>query len=162
METKFKQKDCNKRNKKKQWLEGLRTNKSQNKIENIRKPQESSPENEEKKGKKHRRFVKRNTWKRTQDKKKMETITAVYNYSDLTLTEGMTKILNRGLNFCITPILLNITEILVAYRKFERKMKWKDFFADQNPDETKEWKQGIFPKEKTNLPARNSKNLVNF
>jgi hypothetical protein len=124
METKSKEKDYNKRNKRKQWLESLKTNKAQNNKEITNKPLKPNPEKEEKKkSKKHRRFVKRNTWKRVQDKKKMETITSVYNYSDLTLTEGMTRILNRGLNFCITPISLNITEVLVDYRKFERKMK---------------------------------------
>ena len=41
-------------------------------------------------------------------------------------------------------------------------MKWKDFFADQVEEEKKEWQQAMFPKEKTNLPAKNSKNLLNF
>jgi hypothetical protein len=48
---------------------------------------------------KNERFVKRNQWNKLQDEKKMEPITAVYNYSNLTLTEYMTKVLNRGFNF---------------------------------------------------------------
>ena len=133
----------------------MKTNKAQNDKEITNRPLKPNQEKEEKKkSKKHRRFVKRNTWKRVQDKKKMETITSVYNYSDLTLTEGMTRILNRGLNFCITPISLNITEVLVDYRKFERKMKWKDFFADQAEEENKEWKQAIFPKEKKKFTSQ--------
>ena len=80
----------------------------------------------------------------------------------------MEKLLNRGLNFCITPLKLNLTEILVDWRKFERKMRWREFFADMEiSDEEKEkarelLKKEIFKKEKTNLPPLGSKNLRNF
>ncbi len=56
----------------------------------------------------------------------------------------MSKILNRGLNFCVTPNSPNVTELLVDYRKFERKMRWKEFFHDKE-DEDKEYIPPIFP-----------------
>ena len=81
-------------------------------------------------------------------KKKQKPITAVYNYSTLTLTDSMQKGINRGLNFCVTPINLNITEMLVNFRKFERKLKWKEFFSDQDQEEVVEdWTPDIFPVE---------------
>ena len=113
------------------------------------------------KHKKHRRFVKRTKWRRTQTKKKAQQITAVYNYSAITLTSSMSKILNRGLNFCVTPTNLNVTELLVDYRKFERKMKWKEFFHDKDKDNT-EYIPPIFPKEKSNLPPKGGTSLNNF
>ena len=69
----------------------------------------------------------------------------------------MIKILNRGINFCITPLKLNITEILVDYRKFERKMKWKEFWSEQDQTDNN-FKPELFPKEKSNLPPKTSQN----
>jgi hypothetical protein len=78
---------------------------------------------------KNRRFIKRNQWKKIQDKKKTTPITPIYNYSKIELSESMTKVLSRGLNFCINPKKFKTTEMLVDYRKFERKLKWKEFFC---------------------------------
>ena len=50
-----------------------------------------------------------------------------FNYSDITLTEDMTKILNRGLNFSIQPIKLNVTELLVNFQKFQRTIMWVEY-----------------------------------
>ena len=71
--------------------------------------------NDKTKKKKTRRFIKRNKWKRVQDKKKKHTTSAVHNFSDMILTQAMETLLNRGLNFCITPLKLNVTEILVDW-----------------------------------------------
>ena len=61
----------------------------------------------------------------------------------------MAKLLNKGLNFTITPLKLNITQILVDWQKFERKMRWREYFADS----ASSFKPSIFPKsDKTNLP----------
>jgi hypothetical protein len=60
-------------------------------------------------------------WRKIQDRKKATQITAIYNYSNLVLTNAMSRILNRGLNFCVTPDNPNITELKVDYRKFKRK-----------------------------------------
>jgi hypothetical protein len=86
-----------------------------------------SNEPNEPKKKKHRRFVKRSKWKRLQVKKNKEQITAIYNHSDLKLSDAMKSVLNRGLNFCVSPLTLNITNVLVEYRKYERSVKWVEF-----------------------------------
>jgi hypothetical protein len=72
----------------------------------------------------------------------------------------MKNVLSKGLNFCVTPEQINLTELLVDLRKFERKMKWKEYFKDETEEE--EWKQEIFPKEKTNLPPKHTKHLDTF
>jgi hypothetical protein len=48
--------------------------------------------------------------------------------------------------------------MLVDYRKFERKLKWKEFFSGKEEEVPNDWK----PKEKTNLPPKSSNNLKNF
>ena len=62
----------------------------------------------------------------------------------------MTKLLNRVLNFYITPETVNLTEIQVSLTKFENKMRWKEIFAlkNKNADEEDptEWKPGLFYK----------------
>jgi hypothetical protein len=129
------------------------------------KPSEPPPKNQvdpKNKGKKHRRFIKRSHWKKIQDKKKLTPITPIYNYSKIELTKAMTKFMSRGLNFCINPKKFNMTELLVDVRKFERKLKWKEFFTDDDDTQINEWTPEIFPKEKNNLPAKSSKGLNNF
>ena len=79
----------------------------------------------------------------------------------MTLTSSMSKVLNRGLNFCVTPETINITELLVDYRKFERKMKWREFFHDKEED-TVDYIPPIFPTEKSNLPPKGGTLLNNF
>jgi hypothetical protein len=72
----------------------------------------------------------------------------------------MKSVLNRGLNFCVTPLTLNITNVLVDYRKYERSIKWTKFFASQDNDTDSDsessWKKDIFPKEKLNIPPNSS------
>ena len=73
----------------------------------------------------------------------------------------MEKILNRGLNFCINPIKLNLTEVLVDFRKFERKMKWIEYRA--NKENKEEMEQEIFKRQKSNLlTTKSSKTLTNY
>jgi hypothetical protein len=76
----------------------------------------------------------------------------------------MKTILNRGLNFCVTPLKLNITEVLVDYRKYERKIKWVEFFSNQEDDDTQEVPKNpaIFQKEKSNLPPNTSTAVKTF
>jgi hypothetical protein len=114
------------------------------------------------KDKKHRRFVKRTRWRKIQTKKNCKQITAVYNYSDIPLTNAMSKVLNRGLNFCVTPDKLNVTEMLVDYRKFERKIRWKEFFHDKDEDNNIPYIPPIFHQEKSNLPPKGSAPISNF
>ena len=78
----------------------------------------------------------------------------------------MKTILNRGLNFCVSPLTLNITNILVEYRKYERTVKWVEFFADKDTesefDTESSWKKEIFPKEKSNVPPNSSTAVKTF
>jgi hypothetical protein len=78
----------------------------------------------------------------------------------------MKTVLNRGLNFCVTPLTLNITNVQVDYRKFERSIKWKEFFANQNDDAESDiepsCKKDIFPKEKSNIPLNSSTAVKTF
>jgi hypothetical protein len=74
----------------------------------------------------------------------------------------MTNVLSKGLNFCVNPKKFNVTELKVDLRKFERKLKWKEFFTDKKETEPNNWQPDIFPIEKTSLPAKSSKNLNNF
>jgi hypothetical protein len=78
----------------------------------------------------------------------------------------MKKVLNRGLNFCVLPLTLNITNVLVEYRKYERSVKWVEFFADKDTENDSDtetmWKKEIFPKEKSNLPPNSSSAVKTF
>ena len=49
----------------------------------------------------------------------------VFNYSDIELTEGMLSVLNLGLNYSILPLKLDITQVLVDFRRFERSAIWQ-------------------------------------
>ena len=53
-----------------------------------------------------------------------------------------------------------MTEILADADKFERKMKWREVFADEEPNEN--WVPEIFKKEKVGAPTKFSKHLGNF
>ena len=64
----------------------------------------------------------------------------------------MDRLLNRGLNYCITPDKVNVTELLVDIDKFVRKMLWQEFFHEKPEDENR--KEPIVKNEKTNLPKK--------
>ena len=76
-------------------------------------------------------------YKRQKIKLKKQKISIVFNFSSLILTDSMEKVLNRGLKFCITPLKLDITQILVDYRKFERTMVWREFWHGREQNEDK-------------------------
>ena len=78
-------------------------------------------------------------------------ITAVFNYSKIELTEEMVELLNLGLNFAILPLKLDITQVLVDFKKYERSMAWKEFWFGKE-EETKNYKPPIFKEVKTNFP----------
>ena len=63
----------------------------------------------------------------------------------------MEKLLNRGLNFAITPLNLNLTQVLVDFKRFERTMLWQEFWSDKPKTE---YKPPIFKKKKTNMPTK--------
>ena len=78
-------------------------------------------------------------------------LTSVFNYSSVVLSEQMNEVLNLGLNFAILPLKLDITQVLVDFRKYERSMIWKEFWFNQE-EETESYTPPIFKEEKTNLP----------
>ena len=73
---------------------------------------------------KKRKWIKKSKYQRMQKQKKKQRISVIFNYSSKNLTPGMENFLNRGLNFSITPINLNLTKVLVDYARFERTMLW--------------------------------------
>ena len=40
----------------------------------------------------------------------------------------MENVLNRGFNFAVLPLNLDITQILVDFQRFERTMMWQEFW----------------------------------
>ena len=62
----------------------------------------------------------------------------------------MEKLLNRGLNFAILPLKLDITQVLVDYKKFERSAIWHEFWFGREREEG--YKEPIFKTSKNNLP----------
>ena len=77
----------------------------------------------------------------------------------------MLKILNRGLNFCITPETLNFTEIMADRRAFERKYRWHEFWFNEDEDENlvkPVYVPPIFKKLKTSVPTGTSTGVMIF
>ena len=74
----------------------------------------------------------------------------------------MEKILNRGLKFAILPLKLDITQILTDFKRFERTMIWKEFWAGR--DDSNQPKPPIFKQRKNNLPFKykSPKGLIEF
>ena len=61
----------------------------------------------------------------------------------------MERVLNRGLNFSILPKKLDITEVYVNYKRFERSAVWQEFHHGKEKDTNN---LPIFKTNKTNLP----------
>ena len=66
----------------------------------------------------------------------------------------MVKLLNRGLSFCILPIKLDLTEVLVDFRRFERSIIWHEFWHNREVEDNP--KEPIFRKHKSNLPKNHT------
>ena len=62
-------------------------------------------------------------------------VSLVFNYSSIQLTEPMSSLLNKGLNFSILPLKLDITQILVDFRKYERRVIWHEFWFGREADQ---------------------------
>ena len=78
----------------------------------------------------------------------------IFNYSSVTLTEPMKKLLNRALNFAILPLKLDITEVLVDFKKFSRSVIWHEYWHGKEADE--EFTKPIFKTQKSNLPQNHN------
>ena len=63
----------------------------------------------------------------------------------------MENLLNRGFNFSILPLKLDLTQVLVDFKRFERSVIWCKFFYGSESDG--DLKTKIFKNNKTNLPT---------
>ena len=79
-----------------------------------------------------------------------QTISTIFNYSSIELSESMTNLLNRGLNFAILPLKLDLTQVLVDFKIFERSVIWHEFWHGREKDTT--YESPIFKTQKQNLP----------
>ena len=79
---------------------------------------------------------------RQQNKVKKQQLTAVFNYSDINLSNDMNDLLNLGLKFAILPIKLDITQVLVDFKTYERSLVWQEFF--HSDEKQKEYIPPIF------------------
>ena len=58
---------------------------------------------------------------------KKQEINVVFNYSNIKLTQAMENLLNRGFNFSILPLKLDLTQVLVDFKRFERSVIWQEY-----------------------------------
>ena len=100
---------------------GLGTNENKESLEYTLEEEESKLEEEESKSK-------------TRNIPKNQNISVVFNYSKIKLTPAMESLLNRGLNFSILPLKLDITQVLVDFKIFERSIIWHEYFYGRDPD----------------------------
>jgi hypothetical protein len=59
---------------------------------------------------------------------KNQNISVVFIYSKTKLTKAMENLLNRGFNFAILPLKLDLTQVLVDFKRFERSVIWHEYF----------------------------------
>ena len=74
----------------------------------------------------------------------------VFNYSSLHLTVAMKNLLNRGFNFSILPKKVDLTQVFVDFKRFERSAIWTEFHYGK--DEQNYSDKPMFKKQMTNLP----------
>ena len=89
----------------------------------------------------------------------------VFNYSKVTLSEPMKRLLNRGFNFSILPNKMDLTQVLTDYKKFERTIVWHEFWHGKNTEI--DYEKPIFQVVKTNMPKNHTvpeglKNISKF
>ena len=101
-------------------------------------------------------------YKRQKDKIKKQPITVVFNESKMNLTDNMVKVLNKVLKFAITPLRLDITQVLTEFKRFERTMVWQEFSYGRNSEEP--YKPPLFKQKKSNFPRnhRSPKGLQDY
>ena len=75
----------------------------------------------------------------------------VFNYSTLVITDPMNRLLNRGLNFSILPLKLDITQTLVEFKRYERSAIWTEFWYGKD---NKKIEEQIFRTHTTNYPKK--------
>ena len=62
----------------------------------------------------------------------------------------MTNLLKRGFNFSILPLKLDLTQVLVDFRRFEGSVIWHEYFYGTEIESGT--RRTIFKSRKTNLP----------
>ena len=103
------------------------------------------------KEKKKRKWLKKSKYQRMSSKQKKQRINFVFNYSSVALDNDMENLLNRGLNFSVMPEKLNLAQVLVDFKKFERSMLWTEFWAGKPKDH---YQPPLFKTQKMNLPRK--------
>ena len=78
----------------------------------------------------------------------------IFNYSSLVLTKAMEALLNRALSFCVLPLKLDITQVLVDINRFSRATIWHEYWYEREKDQR--YEKPIFKKLKRNLPKNYS------
>ena len=105
--------------------------------------------------KNNRRFINRNKYRRSKQRKARMKINMVFNFSTLKLSKDAQSLLNKGLNFCPTPDKINTTQISADLFRMDRKFGWKHFYHGVEQDTTEETSKSQFPfgiNKKTNMP----------
>ena len=110
----------------------------------------NGPRNEEDKGNVEDELDEKQNPSKTRNIPKKQTISVVFNYSKVTLTKSMENLLNRGFNFSILPLKLDLTQVLVDFKKFERSVIWHEYFYGEESD--CDFCGKIFKSNKSNLP----------
>ena len=47
----------------------------------------------------------------------------------------MEKLLNRGLKFAILPLKLDMTQVLVDFKRYEKSVVWQEFWHGRDTEE---------------------------
>ena len=102
---------------------------------------------------KGKKWIPENKYKRQKTKLKKQKINTVFNYSNVQITEPMINVLNRGLNFCVLPPKLDITQTLADLKKFNRTSVWKEYWFGVEKEDRK---TPIFKKVKNNMPRKHT------
>ena len=107
----------------------------------------------------NRRFMKRNKYRKWKIREAQKKVNLITNLSDYPLNEAMTNLLNRGLSFVPTPEGVNKSQLVSDLSRYERHMKWKDFFFQDGPQESdndfeeETGPKDLFKQKKSNLPS---------
>ena len=135
------------------------------KIDKQRKapPPPDTPTNAQKSSRR-RKFIKRSRYRRKQQKLSRKPLqNLVINYSDHILTKDQTQLLNKHISFVPMPEKINFTQLTCDFQRFERNMRWKEFFHDKDSSENDVNLECVFPSNKSNVPnVKPSKTLSNF
>ena len=105
---------------------------------------------EENKGSTEHKLKANNLKSKSRSIPKNQDISVVFNYSKIKLTKAMESLLNRGFNFSILPLKLDITQVLVDFKRFERSVILHEYFYGTEKDGDS--KARIFKSKKNNMP----------